>query len=166
MASSSRARSSSPFSHRKPSTPYSSTSSSSSLTNGRIIPRSSSSATSSFFNPGGRSTTPSRGRSESTFYGSRGYRDRSPVAFGAEELIVDPVDTSTSADSISVTIRFRPLSEREYNKGDEIAWYADGDKIVRNEYNPATAYAFDEVYEVAAKPVVKAAMEGVNGMKC
>ncbi|XP_045806837.1 kinesin-like protein KIN-7D, mitochondrial isoform X1 [Trifolium pratense] len=173
MASSSRARSSSPFSHRKPSTPYSSTSSSSSLTNGRIIPRSSSSATSSFFNPGGRSTTPSRGRSESTFYGSRGYRDRSPVAFGAEELIVDPVDTSTSADSISVTIRFRPLSEREYNKGDEIAWYADGDKIVRNEYNPATAYAFDrvfgphtvsdEVYEVAAKPVVKAAMEGVNG---
>ncbi|XP_050885071.1 kinesin-like protein KIN-7D, mitochondrial isoform X2 [Lathyrus oleraceus] len=173
MASSSRARSSSPFSHRKPSTPYSSTSSSSSLTNGRIIPRSSSSTTSSFFNPGGRSTTPSRGRSESTNYGSRGYRDRSPVAFGAEELIVDPVDTSRSADSISVTIRFRPLSEREYNKGDEIAWYADGDKIVRNEYNPATAYAFDrvfgphtisdEVYEVAAKPVVKAAMEGVNG---
>ncbi|XP_058785654.1 kinesin-like protein KIN-7D, mitochondrial [Vicia villosa] len=173
MASSSRARSSSPFSHRKPSTPYSSTSSSSSLTNGRIIPRSSSSTTSSFFNPGGRSTTPSRGRSESTNYGSRGYRDRSPVAFGAEELIVDPVDASRSADSISVTIRFRPLSEREYNKGDEIAWYADGDKIVRNEYNPATAYAFDrvfgphtvsdEVYEVAAKPVVKAAMEGVNG---
>ncbi|KAJ6402867.1 hypothetical protein OIU84_014884 [Salix udensis] len=45
--------------------------------------------------------------------------------------------------------------------------------VVRNEYNPATAYAFDkvfgphtashEVYEVAAKPVVKAAMEGVNG---
>ncbi|AES74241.2 putative plus-end-directed kinesin ATPase transcription factor C2H2 family [Medicago truncatula] len=173
MASSSRARSSSPFSHRKPSTPYSSTSSSSSLTNGRIIPRSSSSTTSSFFNA--RSTTPNRGRSESTCYGGSlgGYRDRSPVAFGGEELSVDPVETSTSADSISVTIRFRPLSEREYNKGDEIAWYADGDKIVRNEYNPATAYAFDrvfgphtvsdEVYEVAAKPVVKAAMEGVNG---
>lgn len=33
-------------------------------------------------------------------------------------------------------------SEREYQKGDESAWYADGDKIVRNEYNPATAYAF------------------------
>ena len=33
-------------------------------------------------------------------------------------------------------------SEREYQRGDEIAWYADGDKIVRNEYNPATAYAF------------------------
>lgn len=33
-------------------------------------------------------------------------------------------------------------SEREYLKGDEIAWYADGDKIVRNEYNPATAYGF------------------------
>lgn len=109
MASSSRARSSSPFSHRKPSTPYSSTSSSSSLTNGRIIPRSSSSTTSSFFNA--RSTTPNRGRSESTCYGGSlgGYRDRSPVAFGGEELSVDPVETSTSADSISVTIRFRPL---------------------------------------------------------
>ena len=33
-------------------------------------------------------------------------------------------------------------SEREFHRGDEIAWYADGDKIVRNEYNPATAYAF------------------------
>lgn len=33
-------------------------------------------------------------------------------------------------------------SEREYHRGDEIAWYADGDKIVRNEFNPATAYAF------------------------
>ena len=33
-------------------------------------------------------------------------------------------------------------SEREYQRGDEIAWYADGDKIVRNEYHPATAYAF------------------------
>ena len=33
-------------------------------------------------------------------------------------------------------------SEREYHNGDEIAWYADGDKIVRNEYNPAIAYVF------------------------
>ncbi|KAL2654451.1 hypothetical protein AAZV13_04G008600 [Glycine max] len=174
MASSSRARSSSPFSYRKPSTPYSSTSSSSSFTNGRLMPRSSSSSTSSFFNSGGRSMTPSRGRSESAYHGSRGYAARSPVAFGAEELIAEPVvDSSRTGDSISVTIRFRPLSEREYQRGDEIAWYADGEKIVRNEYNPATAYAFDrvfgphtnsdEVYEVAAKPVVKAAMEGVNG---
>ena len=33
-------------------------------------------------------------------------------------------------------------SEREYHRGDKIAWYADDDKIVRNEYNPATAYSF------------------------
>ncbi|KAF7841027.1 kinesin-like protein KIN-7D, mitochondrial [Senna tora] len=172
MASSSRARSSSPFSHRKPSTPYSSTSSSSSLVNGRLMPRSCSSSASSFFNAG-RSMTPSRGRSESMYCGPSGYGSRSPVGFGTEELVAEPLDTPRSGDSISVTIRFRPLSEREYQKGDEIAWYADGDKIVRNEYNPATAYAFDrvfgphtisdEVYEVAAKPVVKAAMEGVNG---
>lgn len=101
-------------------------------------------------------------------------------------------------------------SEREYQRGDEIVWYPDADKMVRNEYNPLTAYAFGiemnlfpeiisiycsliivlvdlvcsmnvlpnllmpdkvfgpqsttpEVYDVAAKPVVKAAMEGVNG---
>ncbi|KAE8008578.1 hypothetical protein FH972_005076 [Carpinus fangiana] len=178
MASSSRARSSSPFSYRKPSTPYaSSTSSSSSFMNGRIVPRSCSSSAASFFNSGGglgsRSMTPSRTRSDSMYCGPQGYNSRSPVGFPAEEFIADPVDVPRSGDSISVTIRFRPLSEREYQRGDEIAWYADGDKLVRNEYNPATAYAFDrvfgphttseEVYEVAAKPVVKAAMEGVNG---
>ncbi|KAK4258579.1 hypothetical protein QN277_005015 [Acacia crassicarpa] len=171
MASSSRARSSSPFSHRKSSTPYSSTSSSSSFMSGRLMPRSCSSA-SSFLNSG-RSMTPSRGRSESMYCGPPGYGSHSPVGFGMEELMTEPVDMPRSGDSISVTIRFRPLSEREYQRGDEIAWYADGDKIVRNEYNPATFYAFDrvfgphtnsdEVYEVAAKPVVKAAMEGVNG---
>lgn len=36
-------------------------------------------------------------------------------------------------------------SEREYNKGDEIAWYPDGDKIVRNEYNAGTAFAFGTI---------------------
>lgn len=35
-------------------------------------------------------------------------------------------------------------SEREFQRGDEIAWYPDGDKIVRNVYNPATAYAFGD----------------------
>ncbi|KAB1207362.1 Centromere-associated protein E [Morella rubra] len=178
MASSSRARSSSPFSYRKPSTPYaSSPSSSSSFMNSRIVPRSCSSSAASFFNSGGglssRSMTPSRSRSDSMYCGARGYNNPSPVGFASEDLIAESVGSPGSGDSISVTIRFRPLSEREYQKGDEIAWYADGDKIVRNEYNPATAYAFDkvfgqhtnsqEVYEVAAKPVVKAAMEGVNG---
>ncbi|XP_058003020.1 kinesin-like protein KIN-7D, mitochondrial isoform X1 [Hevea brasiliensis] len=174
MASYSRARSSSPFSYRKPSSPYSSTSSSSSYIGNRLMPRSCSSST-SFFNSGGggRSMTPSRSRSDSLYCGPHGYGGRSPVAFGSEELIAEPVDVPRNGDSISVTIRFRPLSEREFQRGDEISWYADGDKIVRNEYNPATAYAFDrvfgphtfsqEVYDVAAKPVVKAAMEGVNG---
>ena len=37
---------------------------------------------------------------------------------------------------------FVNCSEREYHRGDEISWYADGDKIVRNEYNPVTSYAF------------------------
>ncbi|KAK4761318.1 hypothetical protein SAY87_006211 [Trapa incisa] len=175
MASSSRGRSSSPFSYRKSPSSHSFSSS-----NQRLIPRSCSSSVTSFYNSGAgsggfgpRSTTPSRSRSDSVFYGDGSYSGLSPVGFASDELIGEPADAPQSADSISVTIRFRPLSEREYHRGDEIAWYADGDKIVRNEYNPTVAYAFDkvfgphtnsqEVYEIAAKPVVKAAMEGVNG---
>ncbi|KAK9691027.1 hypothetical protein RND81_09G171400 [Saponaria officinalis] len=92
-----------------------------------------------------------------------------------DELISEPVDASGSSvgDSISVTVRFRPLNDREFQRGDEVSWYPDGDTMVRCEYNPATAYGFDkvfgpaaateEVYDVAARPVVKAAMDGVNG---
>ncbi|KAF8410516.1 hypothetical protein HHK36_003047 [Tetracentron sinense] len=196
MASfSSKVRNSSPSGYRKPYSPFSSSSSSSSssLINGRHIQRYSSSSVSSFYGSGNglsaRSKTPSRGRSDSVYYGTP-----TPVDFAsADEHIGEQVDVPRSGDSISVTIRFRPLraslrfqavetfdfvvcgcSEREFHRGDEIAWYADGDKIVRNEYNPATAYAFDRVfgpstnskavYDVAARPVVKAAMEGVNGM--
>ncbi|KAK6121486.1 hypothetical protein DH2020_044765 [Rehmannia glutinosa] len=174
-ASSSRGRSSSPFGYRKPSSPYSSTASSSSMMNGRLMPRSCSSSATTFYGGGGgggygsRSMTPNRNRGDYS-------RSRTPVSYPSaeEQLIGEPVEcASRSGDSISVTIRFRPLSEREYHRGDEIAWYADGDKIVRNEYNPMTSYAFDkvfgpntntqEVYEVAARPVVKSAMEGVNG---
>ncbi|KAL3515119.1 hypothetical protein ACH5RR_022021 [Cinchona calisaya] len=171
-ASSSRGRSSSPFHYRKQSSPFSSSSSSSSLMNGRLMPRSCSSSATSFYGSangyGSRSMTPNRSMSDSV------YNSSSPVDFPlADELLAEPVDTSRSGESISVTIRFRPLSEREYQRGDEITWYADGDKIVRNEYNPVTTYGFDrvfgentstqEVYEVAARPVVKAAMEGING---
>ncbi|KAK6805859.1 hypothetical protein RDI58_003644 [Solanum bulbocastanum] len=174
--SSSRGRSTSPFHRRKPSSPYSSTSSSSSFMNGRLMPRSSSSTATSILGSGtgvsSKSVTPGRNRNNSEY--SRGYGNRTPVSYQTtEELIAEPVDMSRAGESISVTVRFRPLSEREYNKGDEIVWYPDGDKIVRNEYNAATAFAFDrvfgpdtctqEVYEVAARPVVKAAMEGING---
>ncbi|XP_052193682.1 kinesin-like protein KIN-7D, mitochondrial [Diospyros lotus] len=176
-ASSSRGRSSSPFHYRRPSSPFSSSSSSSSFMNGRLLPRSCSSSSTTYYGSGNgygsRSMTPSRHRSDTVY--SKGYGGRSPVGFAsADELLAEAMDAPRSGgDSISVTIRFRPLSEREYQRGDEVSWYADGDKIVRNEYNPATAYAFDrvfgqststqEVYEVAARPVVKAAMEGVNG---
>ncbi|PKU68215.1 Kinesin-like protein NACK2 [Dendrobium catenatum] len=170
-SSSSRTRSSSPFSQRRPLTSsYSSTSSSaSSFMNGRLIPRSSpSSASSNFYGSGGipRSVTPNRSRCD---YSS----NRAPIGFvSADELVMDAGDATSSGDSITVTVRFRPLSEREFQRGDEIAWYADGDKVARCEYNPATAYAFDRVfgpsttsqviYDVAARPVVKAAMEGIN----
>ncbi|CAH9126090.1 unnamed protein product [Cuscuta epithymum] len=175
-ASTSRGRSSSPSHHRKPSSPHSSSSSSSSFMNGRLMPRSCSSSATSFCGLANglksRSRTPTRNRSGSGYSGE--YGNHTQVHYpSADELLAEHAGTSGAGDSISVTIRFRPLSDREYHRGDEVAWYADGDKIVRNEYNMATAYAFDrvfgpdtstqEVYEVAAGPVVKAAMEGING---
>ncbi|KAH9611631.1 hypothetical protein KSS87_010325 [Heliosperma pusillum] len=225
-----RARSSSPFSYRRTpssSTTTTTTSSSTSSFNARFIPKSGSIS------------------SGSTGFGSRSmtsYGSRSPVPFSTnsvDDLLSEPLDVSKSSssacgDSISVTVRFRPLNDREYQRGDEISWYPDGDKMVRCEYNPATAYAFEiellhnnagveiemwsselllivasddddvdvdvdvdaklksecglvnfckfsvicemienkvfgataateEVYDVAARPVVKSAMEGVNG---
>ncbi|KAL1208185.1 Kinesin-like protein KIN-7M [Cardamine amara subsp. amara] len=180
-SSSSRTRSRSPFSHRRPPSPYSSASStSSSYIHNRLLPRSSSTPTSTVYNSSGvsagsRSMTISRTISDSGLVGGSGnYGAQSLVPYSSEGLIGEPVQSITSErDSISVTVRFRPMSEREYQRGDEIAWYPEAEKMVRNEYNPLTAYAFDkvfgpqattiEVYDVAAKPVVKAAMEGVNG---
>uniref|UniRef100_A0A1J3G4G2 Kinesin-related protein 11 n=2 Tax=Noccaea caerulescens TaxID=107243 RepID=A0A1J3G4G2_NOCCA len=178
MASStSRTRSSSPFANHRPPSPASSTSSS--HISNRLIPRSCSTSASSFVNSGGgigsRSMTPSRTLSDSGYIGSGSFGTGSPVPYPSEELLGEPMEETISSerDSISVTVRFRPLSDREYQRGDEVAWYPDGDTMVRHEYNPLTAYAFDkvfgpqattiDVYDVAARPVVKAAMEGVNG---
>ncbi|KAK8984848.1 hypothetical protein V6N11_020161 [Hibiscus sabdariffa] len=92
-------------------------------------------------------------------------------------------ETSKPKENVTVTVRFRPLRyslpvfvlycPREINKGDEIAWYADGDYTVRNEFNPSIAYGFDRVfgpatttrhvYDIAAQDVVSGAMQGING---
>ncbi|GMH08221.1 hypothetical protein Nepgr_010061 [Nepenthes gracilis] len=84
-----------------------------------------------------------------------------------------PVDVERSKENVIVTVRFRPLSPREIRQGEEIAWYADGETIVRNEHNTSIAYAYDRVfgptttthhvYDVAAQHVVGGAMEGING---
>ncbi|KAE8726951.1 gamma-tubulin complex component 3-like [Hibiscus syriacus] len=84
------------------------------------------------------------------------------------------VDADRSKENVTVTVRFRPLSPREIRLGEEIAWYADGETIVRNEHNPSAAYAYDRVfgpttttrhvYDVAAQHVVSGSMEGINGM--
>ncbi|MFS8004821.1 putative plus-end-directed kinesin ATPase transcription factor bZIP family [Helianthus anomalus] len=84
-----------------------------------------------------------------------------------------PVSSERSKENVTVTVRFRPLSPREIRQGEEIAWYADGETIVRNEHTPAIAYAYDRVfgpttttrhvYDIAAHHVVGGAMEGVNG---
>ncbi|XP_058108512.1 kinesin-like protein KIN-7D, chloroplastic [Magnolia sinica] len=83
------------------------------------------------------------------------------------------LDVERSKENVTVTVRFRPLSPREIRQGDEIAWYADGDTVLRSEYNPSIAYAYDRVfgpttttrhvYDVAAQHVIGGAMEGING---
>lgn len=171
MASSSRTRSSSPFGFRK-----------ASPINGKaMIPRYSppiltpSSSASSYGSSYGttRSVTPCRVRSESPSSNFT-YNYNSPVEFiGAEIPPSDNMEFRNAKENVCVTVRIRPMSAREFQKGDEAAWYADGDTLVRNEYNSSTAYAFDRVfgpitttkgvYDVAAKNVVRCAMEGVNG---
>lgn len=37
------------------------------------------------------------------------------------------------------------FSAREIRQGEEVAWYADGDTIVRSEYNPSVAYAYGKL---------------------
>ncbi|CAH8260168.1 unnamed protein product [Arabidopsis lyrata] len=84
-----------------------------------------------------------------------------------------PQSAQRSKENVTVTVRFRPLSPREIRQGEEVAWYADGETIVRNEHNPTIAYAYDRVfgpttttrnvYDIAAHHVVNGAMEGVNG---
>ncbi|KAK7285449.1 hypothetical protein RJT34_20222 [Clitoria ternatea] len=89
------------------------------------------------------------------------------------EAATAPLDAQRAKENVTVTVRFRPLNPREIRQGEEIAWYADGETIVRNEYNPSIAYAYDrvfgpttttrQVYDVAAQHVVGGAMEGING---
>ncbi|KAL6912029.1 hypothetical protein ACP4OV_000834 [Aristida adscensionis] len=89
----------------------------------------------------------------------------SPLFAGLDE---DPVPK----ENVTVTVRFRPLSPREIRQGEEVAWYADGDTVVRSEQNPSVAYAYDRVfapttttrhvYDVAAQHVVSGSMEGIN----
>ncbi|XP_071710526.1 kinesin-like protein KIN-7K, chloroplastic [Rutidosis leptorrhynchoides] len=83
------------------------------------------------------------------------------------------LSSERSKENVTVTVRFRPLSPREIRQGEEIAWYADGESIVRNETTQSIAYAYDRVfgpttttrhvYDIAAHHVVGGAMEGVNG---
>ncbi|KAK3013093.1 hypothetical protein RJ639_008154 [Escallonia herrerae] len=85
----------------------------------------------------------------------------------------DRPDSGQTKENVTVTVRFRPLSRREIGKGDEIAWFADGEYTVRNECNSSIAYGFDRVfgpatttrhvYDVAAQHVVSGAMDGING---
>ncbi|CAA0837494.1 P-loop containing nucleoside triphosphate hydrolases superfamily protein [Striga hermonthica] len=95
-------------------------------------------------------------------------RSKPPISPG-----IVPLDTDRAKENVTVTVRFRPLSPREIRQGEEIAWYADGDTILRNEHNPSIAYAYDRVfgpttttrhvYDVAAQHIVNGAMEGING---
>lgn len=56
---------------------------------------------------------------------------------------------STSRFSGQVLMSVTDLSlrsPREIRQGEDIAWYADGETIVRNEHNPTTAYAYGNFF--------------------
>ncbi|KAG1369929.1 putative Kinesin-like protein KIN-7E, chloroplastic [Cocos nucifera] len=89
--------------------------------------------------PAARPTTPSSTASRPAYLSKPS--SVSPVSPPSSHPPERP-DFAKSKENVTVTVRFRPLSAREINKGDEIAWYADGDYIVRNEYNPSIAYGF------------------------
>ncbi|KAL6885877.1 hypothetical protein ACP4OV_010138 [Aristida adscensionis] len=121
-----------------------------------------------------RPTTPSSSARPATPSSTASARPSTPSSVSSRAGgRAPPVDAANAKENVMVTVRFRPLSPREINKGDEVAWYADGDNMVRNEYNPGIAYAFDKVfgpatttrhvYDVAAQHVVSGAMEGING---
>ncbi|CAN1176128.1 Kinesin-like protein KIN-7E, chloroplastic [Linum perenne] len=94
---------------------------------------------------GGRPSTPPSVSSSSS-------SSRPPSRFSSSTTAVsqgpppDRVDASRAKESVTVTVRFRPLSNRELGKGDEVAWYADGDQTVKNEYNPSIAYGFGTIF--------------------
>ncbi|XP_020106536.1 kinesin-like protein KIN-7E, chloroplastic [Ananas comosus] len=121
-----------------------------------------------------RPTTPSSASSSAATRPARPSPvSAAPISPTSSQLSERPPDLAKSKENVTVTVRFRPLSAREINKGDEVAWYADGDYTVRNEYNLSIAYGFDKVfgpatttrhvYDVAAQHVVSSAMEGING---
>ncbi|GER45325.1 transaldolase family protein [Striga asiatica] len=71
-----------------------------------------------------------------------------------DQLAGEPMNSaSRSGDGISVTIRFRPLNDWEYNRGDKIAWYVD-DKVFGHITNT------EDACEVVARPMVKIVMDG------
>ncbi|KAL4578267.1 hypothetical protein LXL04_014387 [Taraxacum kok-saghyz] len=99
------------------------------------------------------------------------YKSRKKQGFFFSES--STMDSERLKENVTVTVRFRPLSPREIRQGEEIAWYADGETIVRNEYTSSIAYAYDQVfgpttttrhvYDTAAQHVVNGAMKGING---
>ncbi|KAK9096088.1 hypothetical protein Sjap_021585 [Stephania japonica] len=119
---------------------------------------------------GGRPTTPSSSGSRSATPPSSSSGSRASAVAAPPRL---SPELAKAKENVTVTVRFRPLSAREIDKGDEIAWYADGDYTVRSEFNSSTAYGFDRVfgpatttrhvYDVAAQHAVSGVMEGING---
>ncbi|GJW70010.1 kinesin-like protein KIN-7E, chloroplastic [Tanacetum coccineum] len=52
-------------------------------------------------------------------------------------------------ENVTVTVRLRPLNSREIGKGDEIAWFADGDYSIQNEFNSSVAYGFGQFLKMS-----------------
>ncbi|KAK2078107.1 hypothetical protein QBZ16_003975 [Prototheca wickerhamii] len=83
---------------------------------------------------------------------------------------------SARKDHVSVAVRFRPMSEREYERGDREVWECHGQEVGIVDADAGgmvTKFAYDhvfdggasngEVFAEVASPVVAAALDGING---
>ncbi|KAL8263102.1 hypothetical protein R6Q59_024451 [Mikania micrantha] len=78
----------------------------------------------------------------------------SSPASSKSRYLSSTMSSEKSKENVTVTVRFRPLSRREIRRGEEIAWYADGETIVRNEETPSIAYAYDRVFGLQPQHVM------------
>uniref|UniRef100_A0A0D9WN27 Kinesin-like protein n=1 Tax=Leersia perrieri TaxID=77586 RepID=A0A0D9WN27_9ORYZ len=96
-----------------------------------------------------------------------------PPPWVGKAALPEADEVEAAKESVTVTVRFRPLSSREVRRAEKIAWFADGETTVRSEHNSNIGYAYDRVfgpttatchiYDDVAQYVVSGAMKGING---
>eukprot|EP00887_Chlorella_sp_A99_P008132 scaffold12.g8132.t1 len=68
-------------------------------------------------------------------------------------------------NKVCVAVRFRPLSDRERERGDHEVWECSGNAVGVKEADVGmhVKFVYDHVYKAIASPIVQSAMDGING---